>query len=120
MHLSLDRIGWRCTSAVTWLGDFERVAHLGFNGPALAGQMLRIGTQRHHERVLAELAPGFSGSRVATEPLFRLLSPGSKRFVPREKYMAIASLCGGIWARSRAKASGYDCGTQCPLGQEQD
>eukprot|EP00959_Pyramimonas_sp_CCMP1952_P258660 5407029-Pyramimonas_sp.AAC.1 len=69
MHLSLNRIGWRSVSALTWLDDTERVVHLGYNSPALIGQLLQLGTQRHHERVLARLLPSFNGTRVCTEPL---------------------------------------------------
>eukprot|EP00959_Pyramimonas_sp_CCMP1952_P124687 2607206-Pyramimonas_sp.AAC.1 len=78
MHLSLNRIGWRSVSALTWLDDAERVVHIGYNSPALLGQLLQLGTQGHHERVLARLLPSFNGTRVCTEPLARLLCPESK------------------------------------------
>eukprot|EP00959_Pyramimonas_sp_CCMP1952_P116009 2425155-Pyramimonas_sp.AAC.1 len=87
MQMSLNRIGWRSVSALTWLDDTEGVVHLGYNPPALIGQLLQLGTQRHHERVLARLLPPFNGTRVCTEPLARLLCPESKKLAPRERYI---------------------------------
>eukprot|EP00959_Pyramimonas_sp_CCMP1952_P097892 2045805-Pyramimonas_sp.AAC.1 len=87
MHLSLNRIGWRSVSALTRLDDAERVVHLGYKSPALLGQLLQLGTQRHHERVLARLLPPFNGTRACTEPLARLLCPESKKLAPRERYI---------------------------------
>eukprot|EP00959_Pyramimonas_sp_CCMP1952_P065213 1361413-Pyramimonas_sp.AAC.1 len=63
MHLSLHRLGWVSTSALTLRDDKEREIHVGYTSPSMLDDLLDLASQRAHERALAEHAPGFGGDR---------------------------------------------------------
>eukprot|EP00959_Pyramimonas_sp_CCMP1952_P465051 9487632-Pyramimonas_sp.AAC.1 len=105
MHLSLRRIGWTSTSALTFRDDYNREISLAYTSPFHAFVFfLDLATQRSHERAFAESTDGFQGTRVCVEPLKKLLGPKGKGLSQREKYLALTVFCQGVWTRARARA----------------
>eukprot|EP00959_Pyramimonas_sp_CCMP1952_P424138 8883939-Pyramimonas_sp.AAC.1 len=50
MYLSLERIGWEAFSPLDWPHDLD--VEMLYTTHSMAAQWLRMGTQRHHARVL--------------------------------------------------------------------
>ncbi len=117
--LTLARVGWSFKSAFVLADANGEEVLLTVTPPAMLEKMLVDASKDECERLVArqwaKVDPSFVGRRVCVDLAVKAIRSGVRDgLTPMQVGALRASICNGIYTRSRAKAEGYEVVDECP------